>query len=402
MLNIQAYEQSISLLRKAATPYGFVASVQNLDNYKRIWARDGIICTLAALLSGDAGLIATGKANIETLFDHQHPTGFIPSNVTPHTQAVSYGGTVGRADTPCWAVIGLCAYVAHTQDFDLAEKYKQHVERSFWVLDAWEFNGRHLVYVPQSGDWADEYIQHGYILFEQLLRVWALEWAAQIYQNADWQAKAAQIRTVLEQNFHPQTGLNNPYSPNLKHQSREASAQYWLMGFNPSRIYTYFDLQANSLAILLGLGNALQENTLLQFLTKQLQETTTILPSFSPAIEANDTDMRELRNNYAYEFRNKPHHFHNGGLWPVWNGWLAMALHKAGKKQNAQMLTQRVHAANQLADFEFNECLNGANGAPCGVPQCTWSAAGAVLAEHAADFGLLFPQTNQKTSKNLC
>lgn len=401
MLNITAYEQSVNLLRHASTPYGFVASVQNHDNYQRVWTRDGIICTLAALLTGDAALIATGKANIQTLFDYQHSTGFIPSNVTPQTQAVSYGGAVGRADTPCWAVIGLCAYVAHTQDFDLAEKYKQHVERCFWVLDAWEFNGRHLLYVPQSGDWADEYIQHGYILFEQLLRVWALEWAAHIYQNTEWQTKAQVIREVIQNNFHPQTGLTNPYSPNLKHQSREAAADYWLMGFNPARIYSYFDLQANSLAILLGIGNVSQEEGLLKFLTQQLQQSNRLLPSFSPAIKHNDTDMMELRNNYAYTFRNVPHQFHNGGLWPVWNGFLAVALQKAGTQENALMLTERIHAANQLADNGFNECLNGENGEPCGVVHCTWSAAGAVLAEHAADFGLLFPQTNPKT-KNLC
>lgn len=31
-----------------------------------------------------------------------------------------------------------------------------------------------------------------------------------------------------------------------------------------------------------------------------------MLPSFYPAIEENDDDMNELKNNYAYSFRNKP------------------------------------------------------------------------------------------------
>ena len=47
-------------------------------------------------------------------------------------------------------------------------------------MDAWEFNGKQLMYVPQGADWADEYLQHGYILFDQLLRIWALELAGKI------------------------------------------------------------------------------------------------------------------------------------------------------------------------------------------------------------------------------
>ena len=39
-----------------------------------------------------------------------------------------------------------------------------------------------------------------------------------------------------------------------------------------------------------------------------------------------DWEMKELESNYAYTFRNKPHEFHNGGLWPVWNGFLVAAL----------------------------------------------------------------------------
>jgi hypothetical protein len=29
------------------------------------------------------------------------------------------------------------------------------------------------LYVPLSGNWADEYITDGYVLYDQLLRVWA-------------------------------------------------------------------------------------------------------------------------------------------------------------------------------------------------------------------------------------
>jgi hypothetical protein len=34
----------------------------------------------------------------------------------------------------------------------------------------WEFNNKGLLYVPLSGNWADEYITDGYVLYDQLLR----------------------------------------------------------------------------------------------------------------------------------------------------------------------------------------------------------------------------------------
>ena len=388
MLNPAAYQRSIDLLKKAATPYGFVAALQEHDNYRRIWTRDGVITSLAALLSGENDLIATARRTIETLFEHQHPSGFMPSNVTPESQAVSYGGTAGRTDAPSWAVIGLCVYIRMTGDESLSRLYLPKVEKCFEVLDVWEFNGKHLVYVPQSGDWADEYIQHGYILLEQLLRVWALEEAYKIYGRQEWYNKAQIIRQIIRQNFYKQENTGAFYAPNLGHQLKEASSDYWLLGFNPARIYHYFDLQANTFALLLKLGTDVQDTTLLHWLKNQF-EARQIFPSFYPTIQNNELDMRELKGNYAYEFRNKPHQFHNGGLWPVWNGWLAMALAQAGDKAMAETLTHAIHSANSLNNNEFNECLQGEDGNVCGVPFCTWSAAGAVIAEQALNGNFL-------------
>jgi glycogen debranching enzyme len=106
-----------------------------------------------------------------------------------------------------------------------------------------------------------------------------------------------------------------------------------------------------------------------------------MLPSFYPAITPADDDMKELLNNYAYTFRNKPHQFHNGGLWPVWNGLMAMALSKHQMGYMAQQVTAAIHAANQQANNAFNECFNGLSNQPCGVSFCAWSAAGAIIAE---------------------
>jgi len=52
-----AYGKSIKILKSCITPCGFLASAANKDNYGRVWARDGIISGLAALMSGDEELV---------------------------------------------------------------------------------------------------------------------------------------------------------------------------------------------------------------------------------------------------------------------------------------------------------------------------------------------------------
>jgi glycogen debranching enzyme len=379
MIDQQRYHSALDLLRQASTPFGFVAAVQEHDNYRRVWTRDGVISSIAAILSGDHSLIHHAGRTIDTIFKHQHPSGFIPSNVSPSNGLASYGGACGRADNPSWAVIGLCAYTLLTDDDSLWKAHKFNIQKCFDLLDAWEFNGKHLIYVPQSGDWADEYIQHGYILFDQLLRLWALKLANRINYQQSWAIKAEQITNAIKTNYWNSVE-DQMYAPNLYHQTKNRQSYFWLMGFNPARIYPYFDLQANTFALLLGLGNQTQNEVLIKHLEDLLKDYF-LLPSFYPAIQNTDPDMVELKDNHAYQFRNLPHQFHNGGLWPVWNSWLAAALAFHGKIDLARHVTENIHAAN--AQTSFNECLHGLKSTACGVTNCVWSAAGAVIAEQA-------------------
>ncbi|QNR85925.1 fructofuranosidase/invertase [Pedobacter riviphilus] len=383
MVDQIAYHRAINLLHQASTPFGFVAAVQEHDNYKRVWTRDGVITAVAAMLTGEKKLIETAELTIKTLFSNQHTNGFMPSNVSPADGSVSFGGTTGRADNPAWAVIGICAYTICTGEKALYEQYQNEIDKCFQVMEAWEFNGKHLMYVPQSGDWADEYIQHGYILFDQLLRVWALKLASSISGNKKWTDKSAHIIKTIRQNYWKHNDQQISYTVNLNHQMKDGPDHFWLMGFNPSRIYTYFDLQANVFALLLNLGDTKQNESVIHYFKALYQQKNLLLPSFYPAIRDTDADMNELKNNYAYSFRNHPDYFHNGGLWPVWNGCLAAALAKHGETEFAKAITLNIHAAN-AKDSLFNECLHGVSQKPCGVPNCTWSAAGAIIAEQAA------------------
>ncbi len=379
-----AYQKSIDLLISASTKFGFVASSLDVSNYARIWTRDATITGLASLLSQDEKLIETFKSAIETIFNNQHPTGFMPSNVDPANGKVSYGGTVGRTDNVCWAPIGILSYTLSTSDNSLAVKYKKQVEKCFSLLDAWEYNGKGLVYVPQSGDWADEYVQHGYILYNQLLRIWALELASKVYQQKSYQEKAFQIRKLVETNFWKSDADSDLYADNMKHQMQDLSENFWFLGFNPSRIYPQFDLQANSLALLLNVGNESQRSTLVNYLRSFISNQNNLLPSFYPPLKQGDILYEDLKNNYAYEFRNFPNEFHNGGLWQVWNGFLAAALVKSDQKKQAEKILQYIINSNfkntENNSWGFFENCHGETYKPIGVQYCTWSAAGQIIA----------------------
>ncbi len=385
MDNLLAYTKAVTLLHKVSTAKGFTAAAVVEDNYCRVWTRDSVVCGLAALLSNDEKLIETFKNSLVTIWNNQHATGFLPSNVDANNK-VSYGGTAGRADAPAWAIIGLCMYSMHTKDKTLLAAYERNVNRAFQVMDAWEFNGKHLMYVPQSGDWADEYIQHGYVLFDQLLRLWALQLAAQVYDHTIFSTKAMQIKMTIENNFFYRTDAENWYAPNMIHQKEEVPKGFWWMGFNPAQIYPQFDLQANALAILLKIGTVEQQKSTIDYVQNLLEERGTMLPSFWPAVEYKDRQMDELQNNFAYRFRNKPGEFHNAGLWPVWNGFMCAALKASGEETMQKTLFEKMIEAVAKNDFEFNECYNAQTNTACGVHECAWSAAGIVFSEKAQEF----------------
>ncbi len=75
------YQKALELLRNATTPTGILASVTDIDNYQRVFARDGVICGLAGLVSGDEVVTAGLRSTLETLAESQGPHGQIPSNV---------------------------------------------------------------------------------------------------------------------------------------------------------------------------------------------------------------------------------------------------------------------------------------------------------------------------------
>lgn len=372
---MEGYKKAIELLHAASTPNGFVAAVKEEDNYRRIWTRDSALCGLAALSTDDDALKLTFKRSIETVFRNQHAAGFIPSNVSPIGDNVSYGSVVGRVDNHAWIIISACMYAHVQNESDWLHQFEGGIAKSFALMCAWEFNGKGLMYVPQSADWADEYHYHGYILYNQLLRLWALKCAAKMFAVDEYVAEAYRVQTAIEKYF----GGHEFYASQVERLWKGKDVPYWTMGFTTSHLYTQFDLQANALALLLEVGDEYRHQKTVQYI-KQLFSNS-LLPSFYPTIENDDKEMAELKANYAFRFRNQPYEFHNGGLWPVWNGFAAMCLSKYDEQLSVQ-LNKAIMETCSRDGWQFNECYHGKTGKGIGVPHCAWSAAGAVLSQN--------------------
>ncbi|MFA9193614.1 fructofuranosidase/invertase [Flavobacterium sp. FBOR7N2.3] len=373
------YIKAIELLQKSSSSEGFLASAQNISNYKRVWARDGVICGLSALASGEKDLIDTFEKTLETLAKNQHSNGTIPSNVMTNDleTKVSYGGLAGRVDAITWFIIGICQYAFYKKEPSFVEKHKPNIEKCLSLMEAWEFNNNHLMYVPLSGNWADEYITDGYVLYDQLLRIWALRSYNHFVKDDAIAIKIEKIKEQIELNF-------TPNSKGEKYHERTYNEiefdNFMPCSFSPAGYKLQFDAFANSLALLLNIGSESFQQATIQHAEKiRNKKGLKLIPAFWPPITETDADWNLLKNNFKYEFRNHPNEFHNGGSWPMVNGFYGLALLAKNQKEQAKDLLNAINTSNQKEAFSFYENFNTETEKPNGVPFCAWSAAATIL-----------------------
>lgn len=428
-----AYPHALALLRRAASPAGFLASPDPHANYQRVWARDGVVCGLAALLSEDEPLIRTFRRTLETLAGQQGPHGEIPSNVAVRqggqVEDVSYGGLVGRVDAPAWFVIGVTSLAHVTGDRAFAAAMAEPMRRALALLAAWEHNGRGLVYVPEGGSWADEYLLSGYELGVQLLRLWALRGHAGLMADDRSAQRARALTALIRVNYWPRT--EHVESSLLRHPVAyravldEGPPGYWLAALRPGGYERRFDALANAFAMMLGVSGPDEICALLAEADRIAAELgTDLVPAFWPPVHEHDPAWPMLQNHRRGALRNRPCEYHNGGLWPMVNGFWGLGLvtagvagadlvgpdlvgpaHQATDQAIDQAIGRAAALARSLADFNqrharpgdawgFYEFGHARTRAPMGVAACAWSAAGTILLERALA-GARLPWTGQ-------
>ena len=396
----EGYQRAIALLSDCSTDDGFLASPTAHDNYRRVWARDGVIIGLAALMDGDPGLVRTFRHTLLTLAHHQGPHGEIPSNVDPGAGRVSFGGTAGRVDGDLWFVIGCGQYWRATKDDDFLNLVLPVIERVRFLLGAWEFNARGLLYVPQTGDWADEYLHHGYVLYDQLLYLQSLREISDmhlaVHGSTDHrlQERCSRLQHLIRANYwfagkDPSPG--DIYHEVLYKKGKEGApareVRHWMSFFAPQGYGYRFDALANVLASLTGVSDEAQLSAVDDYAFDITPEEMALLPAFHPVVEPVDEEWSDLRMSFSYTFKNQPHEYHNGGLWPMVTAFYVADLAKRGRLDAARRYVQGIDAANALhmdgEKWSFPEYVHGAQFTAGGTRHQGWSAAAAVIGHQA-------------------
>jgi hypothetical protein len=397
----EGYRRACDLLSECSRPEGFLASPTDKSNYCRIWGRDGIIIGLAALLTDEWDLIEAFRHNLETLAQYQGPHGEIPSNVDPQSGRISYGGMTGRVDADLWFIIGCGEYWKTTGDDAFLEKLIPTIEKVHFLLGAWEFNNRGLLYIPATGDWADEYLHNGYILYDQLLYLQALRTMCSIRTyfhdgvDHDLGSRVSHLKHLIRDNYWFEDGVTVPddvYHKILYEKGRKAATScknnHWLPFFSPHGYGYRFDGLANVLASLLDVAEDGRRDKIDVYI-KELTENHRIrlLPAFHPVITPVDEDWHDLHMTFSYTFKNRPYEYHNGGLWPMITGFYVADLTGRKKNDTARQYLTGIHEANasemDSRPWSFPEYINGKDFSPGGTPRQCWSAAGAIIGHQA-------------------
>ena len=163
----------MSVLRRCVTPYGFRASGV-LPGYPQIWARDSIITSLGAALTGEPDLVAAFRASLDTLGSQQSPLGLIPLNVHPETGEISTENA-GAVDANLWYILGHYYHYLLTKDLAYLQSVWPGIDRALLWLRYQDMNECGLLEVPEAGDWMDLLAIRYNVLYDNVLYDAALE-----------------------------------------------------------------------------------------------------------------------------------------------------------------------------------------------------------------------------------
>jgi len=379
-------DKALEVLHRAIRKEGILAlpNPKDIENYTRVWSRDSIMAGLVGLDYHDAKLTEGLRRSLNTLRTHQTDNGIIPSNVSLGPEPkVSYGGTAGRVDATLWYIIGALRYIQHTQDQTFINEHHEAIHQAVTTCTLWEFNNKHLIYTPLSGNWADEYPIHGYTLYDNCLRLWGLELYNEVFTPTAFQLdKAKKVRQTIQANFFlHRYHKGEKYNAFLyDNQQKKSTYPYMLAGFNPARYYTMFDTGGNGLALMLHLLEDRCLDDFCVYLESVFDEIhMQLMPAFWPIIAEGDDLYADLRSNFAYSFKNEPYHFHNGGIWPIMNGWLAKGLMKNGKKNLVEKMKSAYLAFAKREQYAFSEYIASDTLSPGGKSPLCYSATGALM-----------------------
>lgn len=377
-------ERSQKLLQAACIPGGIKASLTNTTNYSAVFTRDAIMAGIIGILLKDEIIIEGLKKTILILKDCQGFEGQIASNIGGKKD-LSFGTLSPKIDACTWYLIGV-ALLIKEGTFN-KEEFKDSIDQTIALLNAIEYNRKYLIYIPKGGNWADEYVYDGYILYDQILRVWALKLLVSIFKPKIWWLNNV---TLWEDKVE---GILNC----LEAKYKVDHSPFYLSSIYPGGTFKKFDLAAHALAGLVFEENNQFYKQSLDWIFNQFLNEGKLPPAFHPIIKEGDRDWETLKNFHLFDFKNKPHHYHNGGIWWIWLGWLSISLSLYNKQKALDQLAKIAFSyLDNIDDFDFEEYVSADELKPSGTKKLCYTATGIAmlcLAKNGFDFSSLKVQT---------
>lgn len=406
----QCYRKAIELLKKNATPEGFLAS-GSFSHYRSLWARDACIACLAANLSADSALLKTSVATLKTLKKLQSPLGQIINVYFPERKYWDWG-EAGCTDTSAWFIIAVGHYyfkVGRKKSF--LKEFWWPVKEAFKWLRYQDVNNFGLIDSPPAGEWCDSTLARG----GKVLYTNCLFYSAALTINAIARelgkpkiAKPSIIKNRINLLFWPTRQeiqlrlipyMYYPRGADVKlphpcilraYKAAVKKRNYYLSHVTYGSFVDVCDVLGNSLAIHWEIAGREKTRRILKYFSAEKVSSPFPAKVLShPLTKAIDRwgiigKQRELYQRKRW--RNPPFHFHNAGIWPAVGGSYILALVKGGKREEAAAELKNLARANRLGksrQWEFNEWLHGQTGKPMGTSRQTWSAASYILAYKA-------------------
>jgi uridine kinase len=394
-----------SVLAQSAKNFGFVATAQDTDNYARLWSRDSAIASLAVLSHQKEDLYPTVKSSVLNLLEAIGDGGVFPSNVSFDENGMrsgqSFGGPVGRTDSPFWWAVTALSYVEAANDFSIRNRVADAIEEIERRAQAWEFNNKHLMYSPASSNWADEYPVEGYILLNNVLRYWMLKKASRILFLDKYAEKAEQILGSIKYHFFGEPAQVQILFTQAQLEKVDIleGGERILMSFTPGATLNHIDTLGWSISMLLGITSESTTKKMVERLRKDVGGT--LAPAHWPIIDEDHTLWGAIVSNYAYDFKNHPGHFHNGGVWGLTQGFVAAAMNTVVGEDHAYMVSYETLLERSNEGHAFAEYYSYPELEPGGVKNLCFSAGSYLIATAASEQGEAFTAIFERQLKVL-
>jgi GH15 family glucan-1,4-alpha-glucosidase len=404
-----AYRAAKDILQRCASPLGLKASGSCCDTapngtphttgYPQVWARDAVICLPGALLSKTPELLEAARNSLKTLLDYQSERGKIPLNVDVGSKTISHENS-GSVDANTLLIIGVYWYTKFTQDFSLIDEYLERIKRAYLWLEYQDSNECGLLEVHEGANWADLYPTSYNTLFDNVLWYLATRAMGELTgeQNV-YKIKAEEIKQKMNFLFWVDRGWDENEIAKREKIAKEMHLEWFNtlgeidcaieMPFYLSHVMFRsfghrFDSFGNFLAILSGIADKHQSDKIFNYVDGSGINAPYPVKAFYPCIYPGDPDWREYLKSRNL---NIPHHYHNGGIWPMLGGWYVVALVRSGNLDQArhhlQKLAESIMQCKSTGSKTCNEYLHGESGKPLGNESQGFTAAMYIFAYEA-------------------